>query len=132
VRAVCDPIEEGHALWRPYMTRHRQNYAWQYHNGGIWGLIGGFYAAALAETGLAGEARSALAGLARMNALRDWSFHEWLHGRTHRPCGMRGQSWNAAAFLLARHALAAGGRLLGAPLPRTRGQALAGDATMSR
>ena len=40
------------------------------------------------------------------NALDDWSFPEWLHGRTLEPCGMAGQSWNAGAFLLARHAIA--------------------------
>ena len=52
VRAVCDPIVEADALWRPYMSRHRQNYAWQYHNGGIWPFVGGFYIAALAQAGL--------------------------------------------------------------------------------
>ena len=53
VRAVCDPILEEDTLWRPYMSRHRQNYAWQYHNGGIWPFVGGFFVAALAQTGLA-------------------------------------------------------------------------------
>ena len=56
VRAVCDPILEEDTLWRPYMSRHRQNYAWQYHNGGIWPFVGGFYAAALAQTGLRASA----------------------------------------------------------------------------
>ncbi len=106
VRVLCDPIPEQSMLWRPYMTRHRQNYAWQYHNGGIWPFVGGFYVGALVEAGLHAEAEGELAKLADANALDDWGFFEWLHGRTLEPAGMRGQSWNAATFLLARHALA--------------------------
>jgi hypothetical protein len=32
-------------------------------------------------------------------------FNEWFHGLTGEPMGMTGQSWNAAAFLLAAAAL---------------------------
>lgn len=101
LRVVCDPIPESSALWRPYMSRHRQNYAWQYHNGGIWPFIGGFWVMALAAAGLRGKARDELSKLARANGLDGWSFNEWLHGRTHEPGGMIGQSWNAAMFLAA-------------------------------
>lgn len=113
-RAVCDPILEEDTLWRPYMSRHRQNYAWQYHNGGIWPFVGAFFAAALAQTGLRDHAANALSKLAEVNALGGWAFTEWLHGRTYELCGMRGQSWNAAAFLIARHALARQGPLFAA------------------
>ena len=106
VRVVCEPLLETSTMWRPYMSRHRQNYAWQYHNGGIWPFVGAFHAATLAEAGMRDEAASALVRVARANALGGWAFTEWLHGRTLAPSGMRGQSWNAAAFLLARHALA--------------------------
>lgn len=131
LRTVCDPIEADDPLWRPYMSRHRQNFAWQYHNGGIWSFIGAFHAAALAEAGLDDEAREALARVAAANALGDWAFSEWLHGRTHRLSGMRGQSWNAATFLLARHALASGTRLFGAPR-RARGSRYAFASTSDR
>ena len=105
VRVVCDPIAEASFLWRPYMSRHRQNFAWQYHNGGVWPVVGGFWIAALAADGRRAAARRDLARLARANALGGWAFSEWLHGRTAAPRGMRGQSWNAAAFLIACHAL---------------------------
>jgi glycogen debranching enzyme len=101
VRVVCNPILESDRLWRPYMGRHRQNLAWQYHNGGIWPFVGGFWAAALAEEGASERARSELAKVARANQLGNWAFNEWLHGGSHAPAGMPGQSWNAAAFLLA-------------------------------
>lgn len=101
LRAVVAPIRRDGALWRPYMARHRQNLAWQYHNGGIWPMIGGFWIAALVRAGRNREARTELVKLARACAVGDWAFTEWLHGRTLAPRGMRGQSWNAAAYLWA-------------------------------
>ena len=106
VRAVVQPIRKQSALWRPYMARHRQNSAWQYHNGGVWPMVGGFWIAALARCGRKRLARTELVKLAAACALDDWAFAEWLHGRTSAPRGMPGQSWNAAAFLLAEHVLA--------------------------
>ena len=114
VRVVCDPILERSIFWRPYMSRHRQNFAWQYHNGGIWPFVGAFWAIALAQAGLHVQAHEDLARVARANAASSWAFPEWLHGRTLRPHGMTGQSWNAAAFLLAHEALGAGAPLFAA------------------
>jgi hypothetical protein len=108
VRSVCAPILEEHALWRPYMARHEQNHPWQYHNGGIWPMVGGFWVLALVQQGMMEEAARSLLALARACALNDWEFNEWLHGRTHAPCGMPGQSWNAGAFLMAEHAVRTG------------------------
>jgi len=110
VRVVCTPIPARSRMWRPYMARHRQNFAWQYHNGGIWPFVGGFWVAALAQAGDRKRAQQELAGLARANALGRWGFNEWLHGRSCAARGMRGQSWNAAAFLIAWHAVNAAPR----------------------
>jgi glycogen debranching enzyme len=105
VRVVCDPITEKSFLWRPYMSRHRQNFVWQYHNGGIWPFVGGFWVLALVESGQRAAAARELVKLARANALGAWAFNEWLHGRTLAPSGMTGQSWNAAAFVMAHAAV---------------------------
>jgi len=104
VRVVLRPIPPGHSLWRAYMSRHQQNRPHQYHNGGIWPFVGGFWILTLARLGMRAFAQAELAKLARVNALGDWRFTEWLHGRTLAPLGMAGQSWNAAAFLFARGA----------------------------
>ncbi len=108
VRAVTHPIRHKSSLWRPYMARHRQNQIWQYHNGGIWPMVGGFWVAALAGAGRALQAREGLIGMARACEVGNWAFTEWLHGRTLAPRGMPGQSWNAAAFLMAEWAIAGG------------------------
>jgi hypothetical protein len=104
VRVVCEPIVRHDTLWRPYMDRHRQNLDWQYHNGGIWPFVGGFWVAALLASGELVRARVDLAQLARANRLNQWQFNEWLHGRSGSPSGMPRQSWNAAAFLIAHRA----------------------------
>jgi glycogen debranching enzyme len=107
VRAVTRPIQQSNSLWRPYMARHRQNFVWQYHNGGIWPMVGGFWIAALVCARRLEQARAELVKLARVCSLRNWAFTEWLHGKTYAPRGMAGQSWNAAAFLIADHMISA-------------------------
>jgi glycogen debranching enzyme len=102
---VCEPITRHDTLWRPYMDRHQQNLDWQYHNGGIWPFIGGFWVTALAASGQHERARADLARLAGANRLNQWQFNEWLHGQSAAPSGMPHQSWNAAAFLIAQRAL---------------------------
>ncbi|WP_439520608.1 amylo-alpha-1,6-glucosidase [Hydrogenophaga sp.] len=105
VRVVLHPLSRQHELWRPYMARHQQNSVHQYHNGGIWPFVGGYWVMALAQVGMREQAAGALARLAHVNALDNWRFTEWFHGRTLKPMGMAGQSWNAATFLLARRAI---------------------------
>jgi len=107
-RATCLPIKENSREWRAYMGRHRQNLEHQYHNGGCWPLIGGFWAMALARFGSRSAAHATLVQLAQANAQNDWQFTEWFHGRTGAALGMPHQSWSAAAYLLAYDAVAAG------------------------
>jgi glycogen debranching enzyme len=105
LRVTVRPIRKHSALWRPYMARHRQNAAWQYHNGGIWPMAGGFWVATLVASDRLREAQRALIRLARACELDNWGFAEWLHGKTLSRHGMRGQSWSAAAFLMAHQAV---------------------------
>ena len=105
IRVVLQPMSRKHELWRPYMARHQQNHPHQYHNGGIWPFVGGFWVLALSRLGLRERAWQALGSLAQVNALDGWRFTEWFHGRTLAPMGMAGQSWNAATFLLAQRTL---------------------------
>lgn len=120
VRAVVEPIRKSSALWRPYMARHRQNLVWQYHNGGVWPFMGGFWIAALERVGRRAEAAADLVKLARACEKRGWAFMEWLHGRTGAPRGMRGQSWNAAAYLMAERVVLDGADPFAVPDVRGR------------
>lgn len=105
IRVVLRPLDKDDKLWRPYMGRHKQNLPHQYHNGGIWPFVGGYWVMALARLGMADLARQELDRLIAMNDQDDWRFTEWFHGRTLARGGMPGQSWNAAGLLLALDAV---------------------------
>lgn len=60
---------------------------------------------ALARMGMADLARQELDRLIALNDDDGWRFTEWFHGRSLVPSGMPGQSWNAAALLLALDAV---------------------------
>ena len=101
VRVTCAPIRRTSPLWRAYMARHRQNFEHRYHNGGIWPFVGGFWVMTLAAHAGKDRAMAQLDRLAEANKINGWQFNEWFHGKTGKPSGMTGQSWNAAMFLLA-------------------------------
>ncbi|WP_224962280.1 amylo-alpha-1,6-glucosidase [Geomonas subterranea] len=111
VRVVGKPIAVGSPRWRPYMQRHRQNLPWQYHNGGAWPFVGGFWVILLSLLGERALARAELVKLAVTNRVNGWEFNEWFQGETGEPMGMPRQSWNAAMYLLAYRVMADGTRI---------------------
>jgi len=102
---LFNPIKENSKSWREYMKDHSQNYPYQYHNGGIWPYTACFWAMALARAGHKRQAWQEMERIAQANSINNWQFNEWFYGRTGKPMGMAGQSWNAGAFLLAYHYL---------------------------
>lgn len=101
VAVLYKPVLEKSELWRPYMLSHKQNYPYQYQNGGIWPFASAFWVIALSKAGKKKEAEDELAKIALANSKNNWQFNEWLSPKTGQPMGMSGQSWNAGAFLLA-------------------------------
>ncbi|MFZ9034400.1 MAG: glycoside hydrolase 100 family protein, partial [Anaerohalosphaeraceae bacterium] len=97
-------IEPGDPDWRERYEKYNQ--PGQYHNGGIWPFICGFYVAALVAAGKKRLARAKLIELAKLNKPYrvekvDFGFNEWLHAEDGRPMGQDWQSWSAAMFLYA-------------------------------
>jgi glycogen debranching enzyme len=99
------PIEKNSKLWRTYMENYNQNIPFQYQNGGIWPFVSCFWAMALYVSGQEKAAWEEMKKIAEINQINHWEFNEWFHGKTGKPMGMTGQSWNAGAFLLAYHCL---------------------------
>ncbi|MGB0756965.1 MAG: glycoside hydrolase 100 family protein [Patescibacteria group bacterium] len=85
-----------------------QNRAWQYHNAGVWPMIGGWYVYAHAKAGNMRVAHEALERLAEVNSLEKHPFPEWIHGRTGKTMGLDRQAWNAAVYILAYKAVTEG------------------------
>jgi hypothetical protein len=77
-----------------------------YHNGGIWPFICGFYVAALVAAKkyrLAEEKLTALTGMMRVACNKDlnFGFNEWLKAQDGKPMGQDWQTWSAAMYLYA-------------------------------
>lgn len=111
VKAIHPPIFPGDKDWREYYRSRNLNLPHQYHNGGIWPFIGGFYVAALVHTGRLEEAARQLHQLALANQQgleHEWEFNEWLHGQTGLPMGYPRQAWSAAMYLFADAAVQRG------------------------
>jgi len=110
-KAIYPPIFPGESNWREYYRSRNLNLPHQYHNGGIWPMIGGFHVAALVRHGWRHHAEQMLAALAEANrqgTTYEWSFNEWLHGASGHPMGYEQQAWSAAMFLYAEHAVRTG------------------------
>lgn len=119
---VIKPVDESD--WqdlRMTFSYSFKNHPYEYHNGGLWPMITGFYAAALAKHGQIEKAESFLDGINQANAMSqdyngDWGFSEYIHGSEFTPCGEPSQGWSAAGAVIAHKAL------VGAPVFRIDGE----------
>ena len=78
----------------------------EYHNGGIWPFICGFYVAALVAAkkyALASEKLIALTHLVKMSNTEglEFGFNEWIKAQDGKPMGQDWQTWSAALYLYA-------------------------------
>lgn len=106
IKAFYPPIFPGDRDWREYFRSRNLNLPFQYHNGGIWPFLGGFYVASLQHAGHHERAAKTLELLAKANEAgkaEPWEFNEWLHGLSGRPMGHPLQAWSAAMFLYGDH-----------------------------
>jgi hypothetical protein len=91
--------------WRPRYAKF--NRPGEYHNGGVWPFICGFYVAALVAAGRHQLAeRKLLAFTELVRPARDannvaFGFNEWLRAHDGAPCGQDWQTWSAAMYLYA-------------------------------
>src|SRR5690625_3383758 len=111
LKAFSPSQHPGDRDWREYYRSRNLNLPDQYHNGGIWPFIGGFYVAALVRDGQLDRAGATLGLLADANRLGkegEWEFNEWLHGVSGRPMGHPLQAWSAGMYVYAHHALKTG------------------------
>lgn len=111
VRVLHPIIYPGNKDWREYYRNNNLNLPEQYHNGGIWPFVGGFYVATLVKAGRLDEARRQLEKLAEVNRLgveQEWEFNEWCHGRSGQPMGYPHQAWSAGMYVFAYHCVAEG------------------------
>ena len=90
--------------WRPRYARF--NAPGEYHNGGVWPFVCGFYIAACVAAGRHQVARRRLAALTRLvkpwhENQAEWGFNEWAKAQNGAPAGRDWQTWSAAMYLYA-------------------------------
>ncbi|MEX2577635.1 MAG: glycoside hydrolase 100 family protein [Verrucomicrobiales bacterium] len=106
---VITPKDEEWEDLQVSFTWKFKNQPYEYHNGGQWPMVTGFYAADLARRGKTELATKHLDGIHRANRMpmngSEWSFPEFVHGKKHEPGGVRHMSWSGAGAILAQRAL---------------------------
>jgi len=89
-----------------YTFKNKPN---EYHNGGLWPFVTGFYAADLAKRGQRDLARRYLEGIHAGNRIGmdglPWAFAEFIHGQKHTAGGTPQLAWNAAGAVMAHEVL---------------------------
>jgi len=98
--------------WMPRYERYNQ--PGEYHNGGVWPFVCGFYVAALVAAGrtrLAEKKLLALTHLVRPARVAEveFGFNEWCRAQDGTPQGQDWQSWSAAMYLYAVCCVETGG-----------------------
>ena len=104
-------IQRSDPDWRPRYDQY--NVPGEYHNGGVWPFVCGFYVAALVATGrssLAERKLMALTDLVRpaREARVPYGFNEWFKAQSGKPHGQDWQTWSAAMYLYAAECVATG------------------------
>lgn len=107
IRSLDHPVRPGDKDWREYYRVRNLNQPDQYHNGGAWPFLGGFYVGTLVKAGRPQQARQQFERLTEMVSVEP-AFNEWFHGRSGRPMGFGGQSWSAALYLWAHECVESG------------------------
>ncbi len=112
VRVLDPPYKKGDAGYDDNFdamlpVQHRSG-PLDYHNGGVWPFVGGFYVCAVCLRGKeAGDKE--LADLAKANGVlregENVGFNEWLDGRKGEARGQYGQSWSAGMYIAAHRSV---------------------------
>lgn len=106
---VIKPVDEDWEHLQTMFSYTFKNKPYEFHNGGLWPLVTGFYVADLARRQRAELGRSYLRAIHDANALpmedEPWGFAEYLNGQTLQPGGTSHQGWNAAAAVIGQRTL---------------------------
>ncbi|AVR45115.1 amylo-alpha-1,6-glucosidase [Christiangramia fulva] len=97
-------IKPGEIDWHPRYENFNQ--PGEYHNGGVWPFISGFYIAALVAVGKFALAERKLLDLTKTIKLSrkpelEYGFNEWYKAQNGKPMGQDWQTWSASNYLYA-------------------------------
>jgi len=96
-------ITEEHKDWELLTNNCKyefRNYPYQFHNGGTWPMVNGFYGIGCCLHGENKEAETVLEQINTLNAKADWSFDENFDSKTEEPNGVQYCTWSAATTMM--------------------------------
>lgn len=106
---VIEPVDEDWKELQMTFSYSFKNRPYEFHNGGLWSMISGFYVADLARRGQQARAEKFLTAIHTANKAgthgHEWDFYEFHHGRKLQPGGTRYLAWSAAGSLIGHYAL---------------------------
>lgn len=106
--AFWPPVFETDEHWHLLKNNCRyefRNYPYEFHNGGSWPMVNGFYGLALVSKGEEKKAELILDKINRANAQEEFSFYENFNTETAAPNGVSFCAWSAAATVLVNQSL---------------------------
>lgn len=106
--AFWPPIFEADEHWNLLKNNCKyefRNYPYEFHNGGSWSMVNGFFGLALLSKSETVKAKAILERINEANALFDFSFYENFNTNTSEPNGVAFCAWSAAASVLVHQTL---------------------------
>jgi GH15 family glucan-1,4-alpha-glucosidase len=101
--AFWPPITEKDIDWNLLKNNCKyefRNYPNEFHNGGSWAMVNGFFGLALLSKSKKEEALQLLNAINEANAVEDYSFYENFNSKTKQPNGVPFCAWSAAATIM--------------------------------
>jgi GH15 family glucan-1,4-alpha-glucosidase len=103
IPAFWPPIKESDLDWNLLKNNCKyefRNFPYEYHNGGSWPMVNGFYGLALLYKNKKNEAIAILTAINEVNKVENYSFYENFNSKTKQPNGVPFCTWSAAATVI--------------------------------
>lgn len=113
--AFWPPVFESEEYWSLLKNNCKyefRNYPYEFHNGGSWTMVNGFFGLALMAKNQQENAQLFLDIINTVNARNDYSFYENFNTNTQEPNGVSLCAWSAAASILVNQSLHSNFKLL--------------------
>ena len=101
--AFWPPIKETDQDWHLLKNNCKyefRNYPNEFHNGGSWSMVNGFFGLSLLSKSKKDEATQILKAINQINAVENFSFYENFNSETKAPNGVPFCAWSAAATVM--------------------------------
>ncbi|EDP98025.1 hypothetical protein KAOT1_12447 [Kordia algicida OT-1] len=101
--AFWEPILENDDNWKLLVNNCKyefRNFPYEFHNGGTWQMVNGFYGMSLVSQNYLENSKNVLKAIQELNAKENYGFYENFNTKTQKAIGVPQCTWSAAGELL--------------------------------